>query len=153
MTLRDRNIETRQTDNFPPPRSQRSFLSRTLLLLASALVLASVRSAGAQAIRIVPVAANDLAFSALTGRLYASVAATGSITEIDPATGTIGVSIPVGSRPGRVVISDTGEYLYVALDGLPGSCGCTYRPAPWGRPSRSVRRTRRTAPALSTTCR
>ena len=123
MTLRDRNIETRQTDNFPPPRSQRSFLFRTLLVFASALVLASVRSAGAQAIRIVPIAADDLAFSALTGRLYTSVAATGSITEIDPATGTIGVSIPVGSPPGRVVISDTGEYLCVALDGLPGCAG------------------------------
>jgi hypothetical protein len=122
MTLRPRHhcIETRQTDRFPPPRFRRLFLPRTLLVLASALVLTSLRSAEAQAIRTVPIAANDLAFSALTGRLYASVAATGSITEIDPATGAIGVSIPVGSRPGRVVISDTGEYLYVALDGLPG---------------------------------
>src|SRR6187402_2887047 len=120
LRLQDHCLETRQTDSSPPPRARRPFFPRTLLVLASALVLTSVGSAGAQAIRTVPLAANDLAFSALTGRLYASVAATGSITEIDPATGAIGVSIPVGSRPGRVVMSDTGEYLYVALDGLPG---------------------------------
>jgi hypothetical protein len=82
--------------------------------------LASASPVRAQAIQTVPIVANDLAFSALTGRLYASIGATGSITEIDPATGAIGVSIPVGSQPGRVVMSDTGEYLYVALDGLPG---------------------------------
>ena len=122
MTLRPRRrcIETRQPDDFPPPPFRRSLFSRTLLVLATALVLTSVRSVAAQAIRTVPVVANDLAFSALTGRLYASIGDTGSITEIDPATGAIGVSIPVGSQPGRVVISDTGEYLYVALDTLPG---------------------------------
>src|SRR3954452_1589905 len=96
-------IGTRQFDCFPAAPPPRASHIRTLLLIAAALVLGGAASADAQAIRSVPIAANDLAFSALTGRLYASVAATGSITEIDPATGTIGVSISVGSGPNRVV--------------------------------------------------
>ena len=74
----------------------------------------------AQAVRTIPLTANDLAYSPLTGRLYASIGATGQITEIDPVAGTVGVSFAVGSQPNRLAVSDTGEYLYVGLDGLPG---------------------------------
>jgi hypothetical protein len=93
---------------------------RVTLLAAAGLLLAAAAQAGAQGLQAIPLAAGDLAFSPLTGRLYASVPANGTITEIDPATGAIGVSTPVGSQPGRLAISDTGEYLYVALNGLPG---------------------------------
>ncbi|MEO5822649.1 MAG: hypothetical protein ABIT71_19245 [Vicinamibacteraceae bacterium] len=90
------------------------------ILVRAMLVLAMASPAAAQAVRTVPLNANDLAYSPLTGRLYASVAASNSVVEIDPIAGTIGTSIPVGSTPNRLAISDTGEYLYVGLDGLPG---------------------------------
>jgi hypothetical protein len=89
------------------------------LVARVALLLALAAPAAAQAIRTLPVNANDLAYSPMTGRLYASVAATNSITEIDPATGTVGISFVVGSQPNRLAISDTGEYLFVGLDGVP----------------------------------
>ena len=38
----------------------------------------------------------------------------------DPVSGDVGVSFPVGSQPNKLAISDTGAYLYVGLDGLPG---------------------------------
>ena len=82
-------------------------------------VLATATTAAAQGVRTLTVNANDLAYSPLTGRLYASVTATNSITEIDPVTGLIGVSFVVGSQPNRLAVSDGGEYLFVGLDGAP----------------------------------
>jgi hypothetical protein len=84
------------------------------------VMLAAAAPVAAQGVRNVPVTANDLAYSPMTGRLYASVAATNSITEIDPVAGAVGVSFVVGGQPNRLAMSDTGEYLYVGLDGLPG---------------------------------
>jgi hypothetical protein len=83
-------------------------------------VLATATTAAAQGVRTLAIDANDLAYSPLTGRLYASVGAANSITEIDPVAGTIGTSFVVGSQPNRLAVSDTGEYLYVGLNGLPG---------------------------------
>ena len=90
------------------------------VLAAVCGLLVCAQAAHAQAIRIVPVPANHLVYSPLTGRLYASVSATDSITEIDPVTGAVGVSFVVGSQPSQLAISDSGEYLFVALSGLPG---------------------------------
>jgi hypothetical protein len=88
--------------------------------LLAAATLAAAPPAAAQGIRSLPVTANDLAYSPLTGRLYASVAATSSITEIDPVSGTVGVSFVVGSQPNKLAVSGAGDYLFVGLDGLPG---------------------------------
>jgi len=70
----------------------------------------------------VSVPTNDLVYSELTGKLYASVPGTdsvrgNSVTEIDPSTGEIGASVWVGSEPGRLAVSDDGATLYVALNG------------------------------------
>lgn len=69
-----------------------------------------------------PLKANDLAYSPLTGRLYASIpgsdlARGNTITVIDPQTGAIGPSVWVGSEPNRMAISRDGETLWVGLDG------------------------------------
>ncbi len=71
---------------------------------------------------MVNVPANDLVYSALTGRLYASIPGMdpirgNTITEIDPSTGGIGASVWVGSNPGRLAVSDDGATLYVAVNG------------------------------------
>jgi hypothetical protein len=64
----------------------------------------------------------DLIYDPLRKVVYASVpgragALGNTITVIDPETGSIGPSVFIGSEPGKLAISDDGQYLYVALDG------------------------------------
>jgi hypothetical protein len=64
----------------------------------------------------------DIIFDPFTRLIYASVAGSAgaignTITEIDPATGTIGRSFPIGSEPKKLAISDDGKTLYAGLDG------------------------------------
>ena len=64
----------------------------------------------------------DIVADPVRDRLYVSVPGTGgahanSVTAIDPATGAILFSIPVGSEPGKLAIADDGSVLYVGLDG------------------------------------
>jgi hypothetical protein len=120
MTKMLRATDRRACQRPTQSRQLRRRPGHLLTLLAGLLLLVAAADTRAQGLRPVAIAANDLAFSPLTGRLYASVPATSSITEIDPATGAIGVATPVGSQPSRIAMSDTGEYLYVAIDGLPG---------------------------------
>jgi uncharacterized protein (TIGR03437 family) len=68
----------------------------------------------------VGVAANSLAYDKTRGLLYASVPSSqtrlgNSVVSIDPVSGAIGQPIFVGSEPGKLVISDDGQYLYVSL--------------------------------------
>jgi hypothetical protein len=69
----------------------------------------------------VPVPAKDLAWDASRRLFYASVGSTApangnSIAVIDTA-GAVVASIPTGSEPGRLSLSDDASKLYVALDG------------------------------------
>jgi hypothetical protein len=64
----------------------------------------------------------DIIFDPFTRLIYASVAGSAgaignTITEINPATGTIGQSFFIGSEPKKLAISEDGKTLYVALDG------------------------------------
>jgi sugar lactone lactonase YvrE len=74
-----------------------------------------------QSTRSVNLIANDVVYDPQDGYLYASVPATGqngtanSITRIDPETGSILSSVPVGIEPGKLALSDDGGSLYVAL--------------------------------------
>jgi serine protease len=71
---------------------------------------------------VVDLATNDIIYDPLTETIYASVPSSAgsranSITPIDPSTGTIGSSVFIGSEPGKLAMSDDGQYLYVSLDG------------------------------------
>jgi Calx-beta domain len=73
-------------------------------------------------IRQIPLATNDLAYSSLTGKIYATVPSTAgssgnSIKSIDPATGIVESSTFIGSEPNKLALSDDGHNLYVSLDG------------------------------------
>jgi len=73
-------------------------------------------------IRQIPLATNDLVYSSLTGKIYASVPSSAgsggnSIKSIDPATGVIESSTFIGSEPNKLALSDNGHSLYVSLDG------------------------------------
>lgn len=64
----------------------------------------------------------DLAFSARSGRIYASVpsragARGNTLTIVDPGSGQVLASVPVGSEPRKLAVSGDGRYVYVALDG------------------------------------
>jgi hypothetical protein len=72
--------------------------------------------------RQIALAAKDLIYDPFRNKIYASVpsnagAISNTITVIDPETGAVGPSVPIGSEPGTLAISDNGQYLYVALDG------------------------------------
>lgn len=72
---------------------------------------------------IVTLTHRHLVHDAVRRVFYASVPGSdptrgNTITKIDQ-NGTIGASLPVGSEPGRMAISDDGAYLYVILNGSP----------------------------------
>lgn len=73
-------------------------------------------------IRQIPLPTNDLVYSSLTGKIYATVPSSAgsdgnSIKSIDPATGVIESSTFIGSEPNKLALSDDGHNLYVSLDG------------------------------------
>lgn len=73
-------------------------------------------------VRVVSLATKDLVYDPISQRIYASVPNRSShhantVTAINPVTGQIGPSISVGNDPGKLAISDNGQYLYVALNG------------------------------------
>lgn len=68
-------------------------------------------------VKIINLATNGLAYDAVSGKLYVSTPGTqGQIIAIDPATGTLGTTAIVGNEPGRLAVSDNGQYLYVSVD-------------------------------------
>lgn len=72
--------------------------------------------------RLVPLAVNDVVYSASSGKLYASVPSSAgpggnSIATIDPLTGSVTNSVFIGSEPNKLALSDDGHTLYVSLDG------------------------------------
>jgi hypothetical protein len=67
-------------------------------------------------------ATNDLVVDPLTQTVYASVpsaagAGGNTLTPINPSDGTTGTPVFVGSEPGKLAISENGQYIYVALNG------------------------------------
>lgn len=67
-------------------------------------------------------ATKDLAYDPFGKKMYASVpSAAGangnSIATIDPLVGTVESAVSIGSEPGKLAISDDGQFLYVSLDG------------------------------------
>jgi hypothetical protein len=91
-------------------------LVRSLLLALAAVV---AHPAAAAPPRFVPLAANDLAWDAAHGRLWASVRGPGShqdsIVAIDPATGALGPAVAMGGEAGPLALSNDGTALYVGV--------------------------------------
>lgn len=72
---------------------------------------------------VVSLPSNDIAYDAVTQKIYASVPSTdtsgraNTVTPINPATGALGASIAVGVNPNRLAVSEDGEFLYAGLLG------------------------------------
>jgi hypothetical protein len=65
---------------------------------------------------------SDLVYHPASGAVWASVPGTGgdranTLTAIDPRTGELLASVPIGPEPGKLALSDDGTTLYVALNG------------------------------------
>ena len=97
-------------------------LTHTLGKTESASKPASVRGTSASAgIRQIALTTKDLVYDPTGQRIYASLPSTAangnSIAQIDPLAGTVGTPIPLGSEPGKLVISANSQYIYASLDG------------------------------------
>ena len=97
-------------------------MSRHQIISALALLLFLWTHADGAEVRIINLRTKDLAYDAFTQRIYASVPSSAgtignTITVIDPLTGLVGNSVFIGSEPGKLALSDDGQFLYVALDG------------------------------------
>jgi len=73
-------------------------------------------------VRVVHLSTNDLVFDSVDKLIYASVPSSefaigNSITALDPAKGTIGSSVFIGSEPTHLAISDDGAFIYAGLYG------------------------------------
>jgi DNA-binding beta-propeller fold protein YncE len=86
-------------------------------------VIALAGTAGAAEIRLSFIKTNDIVYDPVSQRIYASVPSDwfqnpNSVVAIDPLTGNV-VSPPlfVGPEPGKLAISDDGQFLYVAIGG------------------------------------
>ena len=71
---------------------------------------------------VLPIAARDLAYNAARNELYASVAGDAAaypnrIVVIDPSTSSVVSTIPIGSNPRTLAVSDDGATLWVGIDG------------------------------------
>ena len=77
---------------------------------------------GAAKIKIVELTHNDVVYDASRNRFYASVPSGAgpsgnSIAIVDPNSGVVTQSIPIGSEPKALGLSKDAGYLYVGLDG------------------------------------
>jgi sugar lactone lactonase YvrE len=73
-------------------------------------------------LREIALATNELIVEPAAQKIYASIPAGAgalgnTLTRIDPVTAAVGSSVPVGSEPNRLAISDNGARIFVALDG------------------------------------
>ncbi len=108
-------------------RAAALLLASLILNLLPARPAAAARRPPAQAsvasfVRVLNLPVNDIAYDRQSMKLFASLpsragAGGNSVTEIDPATGTLGASVFVGSEPNKIAVSDDGQTLYVGLDG------------------------------------
>ncbi|MBD0373555.1 MAG: hypothetical protein ICV60_22165, partial [Pyrinomonadaceae bacterium] len=76
----------------------------------------------ATALRRFNLATNDLVYDRNTQMIYASipsfaVSIGNTITQVNPRTGLLGSSTPIGDEPSKLAITDNGQYIYVGLNG------------------------------------
>lgn len=87
------------------------------------LALPMWQARAASVVLEVPIKSNDVAYSASTSKIYATVPSLAGmpygnrLVEIDPFRGTIERSVFAGSEPGVIAVSDDGSFAYVGLDG------------------------------------
>jgi uncharacterized repeat protein (TIGR01451 family) len=61
--------------------------------------------------------ASELVYSPLTQRIYMNATSTGNLTPLNPFQMTVETSVNIGSLGGKMVIADSGEYIYLERGG------------------------------------
>lgn len=87
---------------------------------ADLAVAVTAKSGSDPVVQVVDIPVYEMAFDPASGKVWATIQADGgtyanSIVSIDPATGAVGDKIAVGATPGRIGVSDNGQYAYVTL--------------------------------------
>jgi uncharacterized repeat protein (TIGR01451 family) len=70
--------------------------------------------------------ASDLAYSATSGMLYASITNNGTLVPINPFSGTAGTPVSITTLSGRLCASDGGRYIFAALNYGPTNHICQF---------------------------
>ena len=73
-------------------------------------------------LRMVSMYTRDIAYYRVANRIYASVAdhsasLSNTLASVNPQTGTVEWSIAVGTEPGKLALSDDGQYVYIGVNG------------------------------------
>ncbi len=96
---------------------------KSIRLFLSTLFLSLLGIVPLRAQTVVSLPSSDIAYDAVTQKIYASVPSSdtsgraNTVTPIDPVTGVLGTSIAVGSNPNSLAVSDDGQFLYAGLLG------------------------------------
>jgi DNA-binding beta-propeller fold protein YncE len=96
-----------------------AFVFTCIILL---ILAGSAKAVSAQKVQHIDLATTYLIVNPVSKTLYASIPGSegvlgNSIVPIDPATGSLGTAVPVGSEPRHLAISDDGTTLYAYLSG------------------------------------
>jgi hypothetical protein len=95
----------------------------------SAMVKASIGTLASNSLpvvvmdlRMVSMYTRDIVYDQVANRIYASVAnnsesLSNTLASVNPQTGTVEWSIAVGAEPGRLALSDDGQYVYIGING------------------------------------
>ena len=99
-------------------------MNRIILLVVVGTALAlSGRSSLSYEVNSIPFSSSDIIYDPVSQKIYASVPGNSdfgvgnTVTVIDPISRVVESSVFIGSEPGKLAVSDNGQYLYVALDG------------------------------------
>jgi len=102
-------------------------------MLLAGIALALSDAAHAAEVRLVFLRTNDIVYDPVSGQIWASLPADAffpgvpnSVMPIDPVTGAFGPAIQLPITPGKLAISDDGQFLYAAV-GFGSSFGSVMR--------------------------
>jgi hypothetical protein len=99
-----------------------NILSRCVVSTLMSLALGNLATAAALSFKVVSLPTRDLAYSSVSGKVYASVPDTSAnfpntLMPIDPNSATLGTAIPIGFNPGKIAVSSDGTNLFTVIGG------------------------------------
>ncbi len=94
------------------------------LAVVASLIVSTPGASQAASVVVLDIAANAIVYDEINDVVFAAVddrAAqhANTVVKLDPNTGAVLGSLPVGSDPGPLALSNNSEYLYVGLQGAP----------------------------------
>jgi hypothetical protein len=101
---------------------KRNMLSRCLIGAVLSLTIGNLATAAALNFKTVSLPSRDLAYSSVSGMVYASVpdssaAFPNTLMPINPDTALLGPGIAIGFNPGKIAVSSDGTNLFTVIGG------------------------------------